>query len=209
VPTGQPGNLWAVFAINEGGEIVDISSIKSVTACVESTGKTAVMKDATTCAGSDSDILGVLGGLAEYLPGAVRPDVPSSNEAVAINRRGEMAYRAGRTNDAIQLFRLAADIDPQFGQAYSNLGLAFQKAGRIAEALWANRQAIQLAEGARAGTVRANAHYNNGRIYEGAGQFPDALREYRQAESEKSSAAYDEAIGRMSEKLHVPSASER
>ncbi|MNJ60693.1 hypothetical protein D3C77_564460 [compost metagenome] len=67
----------------------------------------------------------------------------------------------------------------------------------MAEALWANRKAIALASGASAPTVRASSHYNNGRIYETAGQWSDALREYRYARDQKANAVYDRAIERM------------
>ena len=91
-------------------------------------------------------------------------------------------------------------INPQYGQAYSNLGLTFQKTGRVAEAIWANRKAIALASGSAAATVKANSYYNNGRIYEAAGQWNDALREYQNAKQHKNKQTYDEAIERMMSK---------
>ena len=45
--------------------------------------------------------------------------------------------------------------------------------------------------------MRANTHYNNGKIYEDAQQWDDALREYRYAKGDKANSAYDEAIQRM------------
>ena len=43
----------------------------------------------------------------------------------------------------------------------------------------------------------ASSHYNNGKIYEAASQWDDALREYRAAQAEKSNPTYDKAIARM------------
>jgi len=78
--------------------------------------------------------------------------------------------------------------------------LTFQKSGRVAEALWANRKAIALASGPSAARTRASTHFNNGRIYEDAGQWNDALREYVSAAREKPAATYDNAIQRMRDK---------
>jgi tetratricopeptide (TPR) repeat protein len=113
-----------------------------------------------------------------------------------LNVQGEAAYRRGDYQQAVQLFQAAIAIDDNYGQAYSNLGLVFQKTGRVAEALWANRKAIALASGPNAATTRASTHFNNGRIYEDKEQWSDALREYRAAQAEKSNSVYQNAIAR-------------
>lgn len=64
------------------------------------------------------------------------------------NREGEAVYKTGQLEQAIQLFQQATELDGNYGQAFSNLGLAYQKNGNIAEAIWANRKAISLASGA-------------------------------------------------------------
>ena len=56
---------------------------------------------------------------------------------------------------------------------------------------------LELASGSTAATVRASSHYNNGKIYEAASQWDDALREYRAAQAEKTNPTYDKAIARM------------
>jgi tetratricopeptide (TPR) repeat protein len=126
----------------------------------------------------------------------------ASNQSSAkdLNKQGEDAYHAGNFDEAIRLFQAAIELDGNYGQAYSNLGLTFQKAGRVAEAMWANRKAIALANGPTAATVRASSHFNNARIYEAASQWADALREYRYAKGEKANPVYDKAIQRMQEK---------
>jgi len=118
--------------------------------------------------------------------------------AKSLNAEGERAYHAGDLDRAIDLYREAINLNPEYGQAYSNLGLAFQKAGRAAEAIWANRKAIALATGATAARVKASSYYNIGRLYEDAGQFGDASSSYRAAKREKADPAYDAAIARMS-----------
>ena len=84
----------------------------------------------------------------------------------------------GRTKEAIDYYRQALDLDADFGQAYSNLGLAYQKADRIAEAIWANRKAIALAfadpDSSNPGTIVRLADGRAGRI--AALPFYDPLR---------------------------------
>ncbi len=76
--------------------------------------------------------------------------------------------------------------------------MAYQKAGRTAEAIWANRKAIALASGATAASVRASSYYNIARIYEAAGQLDDALVQYQLAKLQKANPVYDKAIERLS-----------
>lgn len=178
VPTGQHGNLWTVFAISESGEFEDYNSIKTVHS-----------HDRL----ETEEFQGVIGSSTVI---SAQADAAAIARAKTLNTQGEQAYQAQRYAEAIDLFQRAIDLDDNYGQAYSNLGLTFQKSGRVAEALWANRKAIALASGSRAATVRASSHYNNGRIYEAAGQWSDALREYQRAKQQKENPVYDKAIER-------------
>lgn len=182
VPENQAGNLWTVFAVTEGGEFQDFNRIKTVssherlqTAEFQGVINTSTVQNVTS-------------------------DTASQTRAKTLNTKGELAYQAKNYDEAISLFQAAIELNGNYGQAYSNLGLTFQKAGRVAEALWANRKAIALASGNTAATVRASSHYNNGRIYEAAGQWSDALREYKNAKQQKNNPVYDTAIQRMTEK---------
>jgi hypothetical protein len=177
----QTGNLWTVFRVNGEGEIQDINTMRGVSVSASN----------------------VLGTIDSYNNEQMRI-VPANQGEVdpvragEFNKSGEKAYRAGDLDGAIALYREAIALDPNYGQAYSNLGLAYQKAGRPAEAIWANRKAIALASGPTAATVRASSYYNIGRLYEEAGQFNDALSNYRAAKREKANAVYDAAIARVS-----------
>jgi len=182
-PASAPkGNLWTVFAVTEAGEIQDINTISDV------------------AFNPHSDTAGLWRTVNQASAQQVSYSSSDLDNAKGLNRQGEDAYHAGNFDEAIRLYQAAIELDGNYGQAYSNLGLAFQKAGRVAEAMWANRKAIALATGPTAPTVRASSHYNNGRIYEAAGQWDDALREYRYAKNEKPRAAYDKAISRVQEK---------
>lgn len=182
VPTDKVGNLWTVFAVTEGGEFQDINTISGVTSSERL---------------QTSD---VQGAVDQTRVQAITYSASNQSSAKDLNKQGEDAYHAGNFDDAIRLFQAAIELDGNYGQAYSNLGLTFQKAGRVAEAMWANRKAIALANGPTAATVRASSHFNNARIYEAASQWSDALREYRYAKSEKANPVYDKAIQRMLEK---------
>lgn len=182
VPKNQPGNLWTVFAVNEQGEIQDYNTLQDVAS-----------EDHLQTAEFQGVIDRSQVRVENYGQDAL-------NAAKQLNSEGETAYHAGNLDNAIALYQQAIELDGNYGQAYSNLGLAFQKAGRVAEAMWANRKAIALASGNTAATVRASSHYNNARIYEAAQQWSDALREFRAAKAEKANPAYDKGIKRMQQK---------
>jgi tetratricopeptide (TPR) repeat protein len=188
VPKGQIGNMWTVFAISEEGEIQDINRITRIVAQTHSELSPDRLfggRDDPRVASSSAPVLA---------------PTPIAADTKRLNTEGEAAYQRGDYARAIELFQAAIDQNGNYGQAYSNLGLTFQKSGRVAEALWANRKAIALASGASAARTRASTHFNNGRIYEDAGQWNDALREYVSAAREKPNATYDNAIQRMRDK---------
>ena len=188
VPKDQPGNLWTVFAISEEGEIQDIDTMTQIVAFSyrELTLERLFGRWIDSWAAPATVAAGAAGSLA--------------GEARRLNTEGEAAYQRGEYARAIGLFQAAIERNASYGQAYSNLGLTFQKSGQVAEALWANRKAIVLASGPHAATTRAGTHFNNGRIYENAGQWDDALREYLSAAREKANPTYDNAIRRMRER---------
>lgn len=188
VPRKRAGNLWTVFTVSEAGDLQDIDAMSGI----DAQGATDMKADL---------VFGTHPGavLAASMPATTGPlgSAPIPDSARRLNTQGETAYRQGDYGRAIELFREAIDLQADYGQAYSNLGLAFQKSGRVAEALWANRKAIALASGAGAPRTRASTHFNNGRIYEAAGQLDDALREYRSAVAEKYNPVYENAIRRV------------
>jgi hypothetical protein len=199
VPKGRKGNIWTVFAISAEGELQDINTMSGASA-FSSTDVTTELVFGGQLANGDR-VASSAGPAAAGPEVAVRPAVPFvpapiPEGAHKLNVQGEAAYRGADYPKAVQLFQAAIAIDDNYGQAYSNLGLVFQKSGRVAEALWANRKAIALASGPNAATTRASTHFNNGRIYEDKEQWSDALREYRAAQAEKSNSVYQNAIAR-------------
>ncbi|MBD8874412.1 tetratricopeptide repeat protein [Rhodanobacter sp. DHB23] len=180
VPQGQAGNLWTVFRITGAGEIQDINTMRGVDVAAEN------VLDTLSDASNEQN----------HVVAANQAPVDPAR-AHASNQSGEKAYHAGQLDNAIALYNQAIGQDPNYGQAYSNLGLAYQKAGRKAEAIWADRKALALASGPTAATVRASSYYNIGRMYEEAGDFASALQNYQAAKREKANPTYDSAIERV------------
>lgn len=184
IDPSRKGNLWSVFAITESGDIEDL--------------------DRYTDVNHPED---VAIALADDLSGPLRVsnrDIGTNDrtQAIELNRDGEAAYRRMDYDTAIRLFQQAIELNPGFGQAYSNLGLTFNKAGNEAEAIWADRKAIALASGPDAPRVRASSYYNIARIYESKSEWAKALDSYRAAENARHNDAYPAAISRMSQKLN-------
>jgi uncharacterized protein YfaP (DUF2135 family) len=182
VPVNRKGNLWEVFAVTEAGDFQDYNVMKGVVS--ESRLELSEFEDAV--GDTPAPVLSYSAG--------------NTTLARSLNRQGEQTYHTGNYDEAIRLYQQAIELDGNYGQAYSNLGLVFQKVNRVSEALWANRKAIALANGPTAATVRASSHFNNAKIYEAASQWNNALREYKAAKNEKANPAYDKGIERMQAK---------
>ncbi|MEB5623791.1 hypothetical protein MWR41_06385 [Klebsiella pneumoniae] len=185
VPKDQSGNLWTVFKINENGAIEDIKSIKGV----------------SVYGGDIDNVLSPLLKSNATLPHQ-NWDAEQINISNMLNLKGEESYRREQYEEAISLFTNSINNYSENGKAYGNLGLVYQKVGRTAEAIWANRKAIVLASGKNASTIRAGANYNIGKIYEGEGQYNEALNYYKAAKNEKQNPVYDNAILRVSSKIN-------
>ncbi|HFN4577826.1 TPA: tetratricopeptide repeat protein [Escherichia coli] len=189
VPAGKRGNIWTVFKLNPNGEFEDINSVTSAIF----NGTTLDVRDLATV---------IMPATDSSAPAS--PAMQNSGDtqlARKYNREGEAVYKTGQLEQAIQLFQQATELDGNYGQAFSNLGLAYQKNGNIAEAIWANRKAISLASGVNAATTRANSYYNIAKIYETSGQNAEALQHYQLAYTEKNKPSYEEAIARVKTKM--------
>ncbi len=189
VPAGKRGNIWTVFKLNPNGEFEDINSVTSA----NFNGTTLDVRDLATV---------IMPATDSSAPAS--PAMQNSGDtqlARKYNREGEAVYKTGQLEQAIQLFQQATELDGNYGQAFSNLGLAYQKNGNIAEAIWANRKAISLASWVNAATTRANSYYNIAKIYETSGQNAEALQHYQLAYTEKNKPSYEEAIARVKTKM--------
>lgn len=178
VPKYKKGTVWVVFMIDESGNIIDINNFENSTSWE-----------------------GVRSLLSNYRYSSTPINSITENNrqtAFDINKQGENLYHSGRMEQAVNYYQQALEYNPFDGQIYSNLGLAFSKIGRNAEAIWANREAIKFATD---NTVKANSYYNIAKIYENSGQYSDALYYYGLAKENKENPVYDKAILRVKSKM--------
>ena len=182
-PRGKAGNVWVVFGIGENGEFYDINKFADM--------------DKREGVGTFMQNL-IKGEGFKSLP---EVSVDQLKLADSLNRQGEQAYHAKKLDEAVSLYLEAIANNPEHSQAYSNLGLAYQKLNRNAEALWANRKAIALASGGNAATVKASSYYNIARVYESDSKWSEALENYQSALSNKDHPAYRGGIEKMKQKL--------
>lgn len=182
-PPETVGNTWLVFAIGDNGEFYDINRF----ADFSKPGEVGRIMARTVAAG-DFESVPALGANSTQL-------------ANQYNREGEREYHAGHMKRAERLYLRAINNNPEYAQAYSNLGLLYQKTGKSAEGLFANRKAIALASGTRSAVVQASSYYNMARIYEDNRAWSAALENYRRALSLREHPAYTKGITRMQRKL--------
>lgn len=178
VPKRKKGTVWVVFMIDESGNIVDINNFEN-----------------------SNSWEGVRSLLSNYRYSSTSSNSITENDrqrALEINKKGENYYHNGSLEQAINYYQQALEYNPFDGQIYSNLGLAFSKIGRNAEAIWANREAIKFAND---NTVKASSYYNIAKIYENSGQYSSALSHYNLAKENKENPVYDKAILRVKAKL--------
>lgn len=178
VPKYKKGTVWVVFMIDESGNIIDINNFEN-----------------------SASWEGVRSLLSNYRYSSMPSNSITENyrqTAFDINKQGENFYHSGRIEQAVNYYQQALEYNPFDGQIYSNLGLAFSKIGRNAEAIWANREAIKFATD---NTIKANSYYNIAKIYENSGQFSEALYYYGLAKENKENPVYDKAILRVKSKM--------
>lgn len=188
IPNGlENARIWVPFYIDEEGKIID---------------KNIIIDDGNPASGDSfgPDLEKIIAKNFN-LSYAHLVSQADKKRAKNLNNQGEKAYHAKDYERAISLYMDSIDLNPNDGQTYSNLGLAYQKAGKLAEANWANRKAIELASGANANVIKASSYYNIARIYEEKGEYESALQNFQNAQAHKKNEVYTNAIRRMEEKL--------
>jgi tetratricopeptide (TPR) repeat protein len=203
VPDQGAGNVWMVFSLDGAGEFHDLNQLLQTSGTPD-----AALRQALGGAAAEVPATGAVSSTSASSAGPaqveVRPAPVTDADVLAraheINARGEKAYHAGQLDQSIELYLQAIELDGGYGQAYSNLGLSYQKANRVAEALWANRKSIALAHGEGANVVRASSYYNIAKIYEAAGQWADAAQQFQLANTERPLKAYADGAARNAAK---------
>lgn len=180
-PAAKVGNTWVVFGVGENGEFYDVNQFTDL-----------VSRDQV---GNFMDGLVKSGNMVSL------PNVSIDQKTLAdtLNQQGEAAYHQKNYAEAERLYLDAINNNPEHSQAYSNLGLLYQKMGKKAEGLFANAKAINLAQGNP--QVQASSYYNMARIHEDAKEWRKALENYQSAQSLRPQDAYAKGIARMNKKL--------
>ncbi|MBI3038445.1 hypothetical protein HYY75_05255 [bacterium] len=87
------------------------------------------------------------------------------SESYEIYRKGRLAIRGGRIEEAVGFFRTSSAKDPHF-KTFELLGECLMKLGRHAEAVGPLASAVTLNQGVRGVSLLAEAFHAIGRITE-------------------------------------------
>lgn len=141
------------------------------------------------------------------------------SEAMLHLERGKELYHDDLDEKALEAFKQALQIDPEFAEAHFRLGLTHDALGQSEEAQEAYKTAIEKYKKQLArNDDDAEAHYNLGQAYAGRSLYSEAVTEYRKATKLKSDdtdiyydlgealsklARYDEAVAAFSKALEI------
>jgi len=154
---------------------------------------------------------------------AAQPPAQNSadgGDARALFDRGVDAYRHDRDEEAVEAFRQAVSLDPDFAEAHYRLGLALHAAGQADEADKAYERAVEAYEKlTKQDPKNSDAYYFLGLCYEKLGKYEQAVRVLK--ESVRNSpegnddkyyelglahykiAQYDEAVSALNKALEI------
>jgi len=183
VKPGITANNWVVFGVDGDGAFHDIDQYISLKS---SSASTSLLRAIVNADNFES---------YQVITDQVK------KQARRRNVEGEKLYAEKHYTQAMYAFQDAINLNPDFSQAYSNLGVTYPKLSRNAEALWANRKAIDLASGSRVDRVKASSYYNIAKVYEKSSQWQLALDNYETALTYREHSAYHKGIKRMQEQL--------
>jgi tetratricopeptide (TPR) repeat protein len=97
------------------------------------------------------------------------------NSFLAHNNLGNVFFRQGRMDEAMEQYEKALAIHPQYDLAHNNLGLVFFRQGRVDEAMEHYQKALAISPD------YADAHDNLGRALAQKGRVTEALEQYQKA----------------------------
>src|SRR4051812_715793 len=113
---------------------------------------------------------------------AQQQDAQASSDAREAFERGKDAYRDNRDEEAVEDFRRAAELDPDFAEAHYRLGLAYNVTKQTDEAEKAFREAVKAYEKlTKRDEKNSDAFYFLGLCYEKLGEYDDAVRALKES----------------------------
>jgi protein O-mannosyl-transferase len=105
----------------------------------------------------------------------------TEKNSLAHNNLGNVFLKDGRTPAAIEHFRKALQIRPDYPSACYNLATAFAQAGRMGEAIEHFRKALRLGLASMDDELVQRAHYNLGNALFQIGRSQEAIEHCRRA----------------------------
>jgi tetratricopeptide (TPR) repeat protein len=159
-------------------------------------------------------------GTAQQQQGQPSDGAPQTGDARDAFERGMEAYRDDRDEQAVEAFRRAAELDPDFAEAHYRLGLALNAVKQKDEAEKAFRDAVKAYEKiTRRDEKNSDAFYFLGLCYEKVGEYDDAVKALKEAVKTSPSenddkyfelafahfqlAQYDESVRALNKALEV------
>ena len=103
------------------------------------------------------------------------PELGKTHTADAHYNLGVASGESGKHQEAIESYKQAIRIDPDYADAHFGLGNAYGKSGKYQEAIESFKQAIST------DPDNADAHYNLGNAYGESGKHQEAIESYKQA----------------------------
>ena len=94
-------------------------------------------------------------------------------DAMAHYNLGNAYGDSGKYQEAIESYKQALRIDPDYADAHFNLGYTYRKLGKYQEAIESYKQALRIDPG------YADAHFNLGYAYRKLGKYQEALEQYK------------------------------
>ena len=88
--------------------------------------------------------------------------------------RGYTSFQENNLEDAVEYYRKAIELNPQFSKAYNNRGAAHHALEQHQKAINDCNKAIEL------NPQDANAYYNRGTAYRALKQYQDAINDYNE-----------------------------
>ena len=98
----------------------------------------------------------------------------TQNNYIAHNNLGVACDGLGRCQDAVENYKQAVKINPEYAEAHYNLGIAYGKLGRRQDEVESYKQAIKIRPD------YAKVYVNLGVAYEALGRYQDAVETYKQ-----------------------------
>jgi len=81
----------------------------------------------------------------------------------------------GLIDEASKAFKKVTELDTQYAEGYSNLGVCLQRQGKLVKAIEAHNKALTLQPS------NATFHYNLGNVFKKQGQLDEAIEAYKNA----------------------------